>query len=184
MKTAEARRGTFFAPRFLVTRRIENLVAALEISLQRANRGAADRHHPLLAALAEHDDDAGREIHLMQLQSDQLRNAQPASVGHFEHRTIAQSASVVGVDRGDEIFDVARRERAREFARMRPQLHRRRRIALDDLLVDQLARQTAQAGEMAALRADRKALVRQRFEVCGQRRGVELRGLQARLAAP
>src|ERR1700735_3461944 len=29
--------------------RIENFVAAIEISLQSANRGAAHRHHPLLA---------------------------------------------------------------------------------------------------------------------------------------
>src|SRR5271168_4088208 len=67
---------------------------------------------------------------------------------------------------------------------MRPQLHRRRRIALDDLLVDQLTRQTAQASEMAALRTDGKALVCQCFEVCGQCAGVELRGLESGIAAP
>src|ERR1700683_1700791 len=67
---------------------------------------------------------------------------------------------------------------------MRPQLHRRRRIAFDDLLVHQLARKTAQAREMAALRTNGEALVRQRFEVCGQRAGVKLRGLESGIAAP
>ena len=67
---------------------------------------------------------------------------------------------------------------------MRPQLHGRRGIALDDLLVHQLARETAQAGEMAALRADGEAPVGERFEVRGQRGGVELRGLEAGIAAP
>ena len=103
----------------VVNRRIENLVAAIEVRLQRANRGAAHRHHPLLAALAEHDDGAGREIHLIQLQTDQLGDAQTASVGHLEHRAIAQSSRIVRIDRGDEVLNVAGRERARQFARMR-----------------------------------------------------------------
>src|SRR5580704_11250869 len=55
-----------------VVRRIENFLAPIEVSSQRANRRAAHRHHPLFAALAEHDDNAGRQIHLMQLQTDQL----------------------------------------------------------------------------------------------------------------
>src|SRR5208282_4635520 len=98
-----ATRDFFFAA-LSVAGPVEDLVAPLEVSLKRANRGATHRHHPLLAALAEHDDRAGREIHLVHLQADQLRNAQPASVSHFEHRAIAHSARVARVDRGDEIF--------------------------------------------------------------------------------
>src|SRR5271170_766819 len=53
---------------------IQNLVAAVEIGLQGANRRTAHRHHPLLAALAEHNDGAGGKVHLIDLQTDQLRN--------------------------------------------------------------------------------------------------------------
>ena len=67
---------------------------------------------------------------------------------------------------------------------MRPQFHGGRGIALEDLLVHQLARESAQTRKMAALRADGEALVRERFEVRGQRTGVELRGLEAGIAAP
>src|ERR1700733_7516566 len=67
---------------------------------------------------------------------------------------------------------------------MRPQLDGGRGIALDNLLVNQLARESAQTREMAALRTDGKALVGKRFEVRGQRTGVELCRLEAGIAAP
>jgi hypothetical protein len=67
---------------------------------------------------------------------------------------------------------------------MRPQFYCRRRIALDDLLIDQLARETAEAREMPALRADRKSAIRERFEVSGQCARVELCRGKLMLAAP
>src|ERR1700722_3190941 len=181
--------GGYTARNFLFSvivdnRRIENLVAAIEVGLQRANRGTAHRHHPLLAALAKHDDRARREVHLIQLQTYQLGDPQAASVGHFEHRALAKSASIVGVDRGDEVLDVAGRQSPRQFARMRSEFHSGRGIALEDFLVHQLARETTQACEMPSLRTDGKSLVRERFEVRGQRSGVELCGLEAGITAP
>ena len=120
----------------------------------------------------------------MHLQPDQFRHAKPATIREFEHRAIAESARIFNVDRFDKMFDVEPRERAREFARMRAQFYCRRRIALEDLLVDQLARETAEAREMPALRAHGKTLVRERFEIRGQRGGIELRRLEAGIAAP
>src|SRR5208282_1196787 len=90
----------------------------------------------------------------------------------------------VRVDRVDEIFHVAGRQSAREFARMGPELQGRGGIALDDFLVHQLAGEAAQTGEMSALRADCQTSIRERFEERGQSGGVELRGRQPDLAAP
>ena len=64
------------------------------------------------------------------------------------------------------------------------EFHGGRGIALDDFLIHQLARESAQAREMPTLRTDGETLVRQRFEVRCQRGGVELRGLEAGIAAP
>src|ERR1700722_20141311 len=91
----------FLLAALAVVRRIENFVAGIEVGLQRANRSTAHWDHPLLAALAENDHRAGREIHLIQLQTHQLGDTQTASVSHFEHRAIAEAARIVGVDRGD-----------------------------------------------------------------------------------
>src|SRR5258707_8724675 len=56
----------FLLATLVVGHGIQNFVAAFQVGLQCANRGATHRDHPLLAALAEYDDRAGREIHLMQ----------------------------------------------------------------------------------------------------------------------
>ena len=120
----------------------------------------------------------------MHLEADEFRHAKPATVGEFEHRTIAESARIFDVDRIDKMFDVEPRERTREFARMRPQLYCRRRVTLDDLLIDQFARETAEAREMPALRADRESTIRERLEVCGQCARVERELAPSQLDAP
>lgn len=74
--------------------------AGVEIGLERADRGAADRAHALLAAFAEDADGALPEIEVAALEGHQFRETQPGAVEDFQPRDVAEHLPVLGVAAG------------------------------------------------------------------------------------
>src|SRR5258706_2028773 len=70
-----------------------------------------DRDQPLLRALAERANNVAVEVHLEDLQPDQLRHAQARGVEQLEHRPVAQAEPRGDVRRAEERFHVGFGER-------------------------------------------------------------------------
>ncbi len=67
-----------------------HLAATLEPAFDRGDGFTADRQLARLVALAGDDQPALREIDVVEIDADQLGEAQPRRVNQFEHRDIAQ----------------------------------------------------------------------------------------------
>src|SRR5438034_158429 len=85
----------------------------LDVRLERRARGPPERHHALLAALAEDGHEARGEVHLRPPQPGRLRDPKAAGIEQLEQRPVAEPATPV-VRLGQERADLARAERARE----------------------------------------------------------------------
>src|SRR3954451_8324191 len=64
--------------------------AAVQVDPHGLHRGAADRHHALLRALAACAQHAELQVHVGDLDADRLGRAQPTGVHQLEQRTIAK----------------------------------------------------------------------------------------------
>ena len=143
MNTAETRRGEFSCgDACRRRRRIENLVATIQVepSARESRRRPSAPSAPCCPCQLRPRTpprDSPDAVAVRPAPKRAARSRRPSRAS----RDRASPRASLRVDRVDKIFDVARRQGARQFARMRPQLDRRRRIALDDLFVDQLARQ-------------------------------------------
>src|SRR5207247_9764478 len=84
----------------------------LDVRLERRARVPPERHHALLAALAEDGHEARGEVHLRPAQPGRLRNPEAAGIEQLEQRPVAEPETPV-VRRGQEASDLARAERVR-----------------------------------------------------------------------
>ena len=89
-----------------------------EIALQPRQRLLAERHQPLLGALAGDAQRAFDEAHVHRLQADQLADAQPARVDQLEHGAVAQAERPLDVGRGEQRLDLRLAERLRHAQRL------------------------------------------------------------------
>src|SRR5689334_13279439 len=72
----------------LVAQTDERGPTAVEVRARGEHRLAADRHDPLLAALAAGAQDAGLEVEIRDVERDCLRRAQPARIHELEKRAV------------------------------------------------------------------------------------------------
>ena len=74
---------------------------------------AAQRHHTLLAPLAEHPDQTVVEVDVAEVEADELADAQPARVEHLEDGPIPARARTVARHRAEQGVDLGLRQRLR-----------------------------------------------------------------------
>src|SRR5262249_11186224 len=74
----------------------------------------AERHDPFLAALAERAQLPRREVHVLEVEPHQLRDAEPARVEELQERAVAAGERVLRVARGDDALRLTEGERARQ----------------------------------------------------------------------
>ena len=95
--------------------------ARREIASEPIHRLFAQRHEPLLAALAENAHDTHVEAHLSEFEADEFRHAQSCGIERFQHRAVAQAERRVAIrcieERFDLFFGKALRQGARELRR-------------------------------------------------------------------
>ena len=101
---------------------VEVRPAADEVAPQRLDRLAPDRDDPLLAALAEHADDALVEVDAVLLEARRLGDAQAGAVEQLDERAVAERARRRPGGGVDQPLGLAGRERPRQRARAARQL--------------------------------------------------------------
>ena len=74
----------------------------------------AERHDPLLAALAAHVDDLAVEVDVAKVERDGLRTAEPGGVEELEERAVPQREGRLAVDDLEDLLDLCRLGRVRE----------------------------------------------------------------------
>ena len=114
-----------------------------------ATRLAADRHEPLLGALAARAQHALLEVDVRELQADRLRGAQAARVHELQQRAVAQRAGLGPLRLASSRVDLSAREHARQALRLRGPRSSAVGIVLDRALATQVAVERAQASHLA-----------------------------------
>ncbi len=102
-----------------------------EVILKRPHRIRADRNVPLAPPLAEHADARQLEIDVVDVQRDELGDAQPRAVQQLEKRSIARSRRRLAPGRIEEPAHLLHGQGAREPPRQLGTDDARGRIALD-----------------------------------------------------
>jgi len=77
----------------------KQLSAHVEVRIQCTRRRSAIRHDPLLISLAEDANRATISIHIIKIQSGELRNADSRGVQHLDHRAVANVHRIVVIRR-------------------------------------------------------------------------------------
>src|SRR5712692_1201743 len=90
---------------------VEVGTAAREVAPERFGALTADRHDPLLRALAEATDEAAVEIDAALVERHGLRHAQARAVQEFDERAVAQVTRLRAGSRVDQALGFSRRER-------------------------------------------------------------------------
>ena len=128
----------------------------LEVRAQRLDRLAADRHDPLLGALAAGAQDAGLEVELGQLEADRLRRAQAAGVHRLEQRAVPQRRRAGSARLLEQPRHLVAAQHLRAAApRERGARSSEAGSCVEDLLAAQVAVERAQAGDLALERGRR-----------------------------
>ncbi|MNH26412.1 hypothetical protein D3C79_864650 [compost metagenome] len=106
------------------------------------HRAAANRQASLFAAFAHHPHFAGLQIEVFDIKVYQLRQTQPGTVHHFQHRPIAHCQRIVQIDIQQAInvinIDIFR-QMARCFGCRDPFSRVRLELALADHPVEEAA---------------------------------------------
>src|SRR5204863_5982223 len=82
-------------------------LAILQVRANRLRRTVVERHDPLFAALAEHADHPGTEIHIVDVETAQLAEAESGRVEQLENRAVAAAERRVVGRGGDERVHLA-----------------------------------------------------------------------------
>ena len=123
--------------------------AALEVDLQRAAGGRADRDEPLLGALAARAQDALLEVHVADLEPGRLGGAQPAGVHDLQQRAVAQRGRLGALGLLEQERDLVAAEDLRELAGLARSAQVRGRVVGQHVLAAEMAVEGAQAGDLA-----------------------------------
>src|SRR3954468_1175092 len=163
--------------------------AAAEVGAERPRGGGADRHHPLLGALAAGAQDARFEVEVADLEVDRLGGAQAAGVHDLQQRAVAERGRLGALRLGEQLRDLVAREHLRELAALARRLELGGRVVLDQVLAPQVAVEGAQARDLALQRRGLRArLVASPLGELGdelrERGVVEVRRIMARALEP
>ncbi len=90
--------------------------AGNKVVRERRRRLPADRHHPLLGALAENADKAVFKVDLLQQQPAELGDAQTAGIEQLQDRPVAQRERVATGGSSQKLGDIAGGKRSRDAA--------------------------------------------------------------------
>ena len=147
------------APRWLTNRRDSSRSPTsfgrprLEVGVDRAGRGRADGHEPLLGALAAGAQDAGLEVDVADARgrspptrAARTRTSAPAARGR------AARAARCRCGCSSSLRDLVAREHVRQPPALLGRAQVGRRVGLEDALAAQVAVERAQAGDLALQR--------------------------------
>ncbi len=126
-----------------------------QIALDRPARLPAERHDPLLRALAVRADEAAADVDVAELEPDRLRGPQAAAVHDLEQRAVAKLDRIRAPRAVEQPRHLGLAEHVWELAALRRRVEGRRRVVGDQLLAAQVAVERAQAGGLAADRRRR-----------------------------
>ena len=90
--------------------------AAAQVVGHGARGGAADRHQPLLRALAPREHDAVDQVDLAHVEVDRLRRAQAARVHQLQQRAVAQRDRVGALRLLQQALHLRAAQHARQLA--------------------------------------------------------------------
>lgn len=141
-----------------------------EVVSNRCYRDVPERDDPALLSLAECAQESGLELEVLQIQSDQLADAESRRVHRQEHRLVADLAGADGLDaarRGEEPKDLVPREHRREPATELRAIDELRGVHLHFALAEEPAVESADRAEGASLRASREPLTRESHQESG-----------------
>ena len=128
---------------------VEEGPAAAQVAAERVGGAAAERHDPLLAALADRADEPLLEVDAVSLEADRLADAQARAVEELDERAVAQGARRRSVGRLDEPLRLAGRERARQAARPARQADSAAGLSVAGSDQDLVAEERADGGQAA-----------------------------------
>ena len=126
------------------------------VTLQPGERFFAERHQPLLRALAGDAQGVVDEAHVHGLQPDQLAHAQAAGVHQLEHGAVAQAERGVDVGRSEQGLDLRLAQALRHAQRLARAGEPERRVGRHQMLAHGPAEEALPDRE-AAVRAGRRA---------------------------
>ncbi len=129
--------------------------AVFQVDRQRLHRLGADRHEPLLGALAAGPQHPGLEVDLGQLERDRLARTQAAGVHGLQQRPVAQRRRRGPARLGQQAVDLVA---CQHLGQAPPRAGRAQLgggIVADDLLAAQVAVERAQARDLALQRGGR-----------------------------
>ena len=129
---------------------------ALEVGGERAGRSGADRHEPLLGALAAGAQDAGLEVDVTRLELDRLRRPQPACVHRLEQRAVAQRGRLGTTRLAQQLGDLVAAEHLGQLAALLRRAQVRGRIARQLRTAAQVAVERPQARDLPLQRRRRR----------------------------
>src|SRR4029079_12461126 len=157
---------------------VEVRAAPGEIAAERLGCVAPDRHDALLAALADHADEAAVEVDTGALEPDGLGDAEAGPVEQLDERLVTQRAGLCSVRRGDQPLGFAGRQRLRERPDAPRQADGGRRVVLaraEQLLVaEEAARRGGTAGDRRRGEAVGAELRRVALQILDRRTGDRL----------
>ena len=130
--------------------------AALEVDRDGARRGLANRHDPLLRALAARPQHPLLEVHVLELEPDRLGGTQPAGVHQLEQCAVAQRMGVCPERLREQALDLSAGQHVRQLAAAAGRADGGRGVGVTQALAAQVAVERAQAGRLAMDRGGRR----------------------------
>ncbi|MNV37353.1 hypothetical protein D3C71_1288690 [compost metagenome] len=129
-----------------------------QIALQPVLRLLAQRHQPLLAALAGHPQHALAQVDRVGRQVDQLAHAQASGVHQFQHGAVTQARRGVDVRCAQQCFDLAFRQGLRQRARQLGGFQQCRRVIGTFATLEALREKRTQRRQQTCIAARRPAV--------------------------
>ncbi len=123
--------------------------AAADVGDERARGGRADRHEPLLGALAAGAQDPGLEVDVAELEPDRLRRTQPAGVHQLQQRAVAEGGRLGTARSLEQLADLVAAQYLRQPAALLGRAQVDGRVVGDEVLAAQVSVERAQAGDLA-----------------------------------
>jgi hypothetical protein len=129
------------ADRGHVMQRKQARTRAREPPAEHFDRDLADRHEPLLVALADHPNEGAVEGDILEIQAEGLRDAKARRIEQLEEHAITQPrvARIVGPRRVEEALDLRDRQRLGKQAGHPRQVEVRRDVDIDETLAEREA---------------------------------------------
>src|SRR5205823_4723151 len=110
---------------------------AFDVHRDFADGAAADGHKPFLAAFSEYARDALLEKQILQLHTDELRDAHAGGIRELQQRVIANGQRLIGIGRLEELLHLLDTQHGRQRAPALGRLDPLARVPREESLADQ-----------------------------------------------